>query len=95
MAIMTPELRALQRKLERWELEHLRTLAADVAQRLEEADAREIELQRRVKDAEARCDFWHDQAIEAYHAAQDEGAMVGLSVDGSISVVRPPPPTHT
>ena len=29
MATLTPELKAIQRRLDRWELGHLRTLAAD------------------------------------------------------------------
>ena len=68
MTTLTPELKAIQRRLDRWELGHLRTLAADLAQRLEESEAREADLQRRLDDAEDRVRFWHDQAIDAFDA---------------------------
>lgn len=89
---MTPaELNALQRKLDRWELGHLRTLAADLAQRLETTEAREADLQRRLDEADDRAGFWHDQAIEALNDAAADGAVIGLAIDGLISVCRPPP----
>lgn len=89
MTTLTPELKSIQRRLDRWELGHLRTLAADQAQRLEESEAREADLQRRLDDAEDRARFWHDQAIDAFNDAAADGAVIGLEIDGSISVMRP------
>ena len=91
----TAELRAIQRKLDRWELDHLRTLAADLAQRLEASEAREAELQRLLDDADNRAWFWQDRAHEIINDAQADGATVCLSMDGSLSIERAPPPTHS
>jgi hypothetical protein len=72
---------SLQRRFERWELEHLRVLAADLAARLEETE-------RRLAGAEDRADFWHDQAIEMHNqAADDAGGMPGLTMGGQLVIV--------
>lgn len=81
----------MQRRLDRWELDHLRTLAADLAQRLEVSEARCADLRRQLDDADDRAGFWHDQAIEAMNDAAADGAVIGLARDGSISVSRPAP----
>ncbi|HWI12179.1 MAG TPA: hypothetical protein VNU48_12675 [Burkholderiaceae bacterium] len=85
------ERRALQRRLDRWELDHLREHAAALAERLETLEAEAAELRRARDDAEDRAGFWHDQTIGYYHDEQERGAVVGLAVDGTLSIVTPPP----
>lgn len=84
----TPRLRALQRRLAKWEIAHLRQHAAELAERLEAAEQRAAEAERRLNDAEYACDFWHDQAVEAHNAAADAaGGAPGVTMGGRLVVV--------
>ncbi|HWT21665.1 MAG TPA: hypothetical protein VN280_22410 [Variovorax sp.] len=85
---MTPLVKNLKRRLERWELDHLRQHAAELAERLEAAEKRAADAEARATHAEYNSDFWHDQAIDAHNAAAD--AMVGvpgITIDGQLVVV--------
>lgn len=74
---------ALKRKLDRWELQHLRQHAAELAQRLEEAeDARDY-----YRDC---ADDWHRQTMSLIADLQEDGAVIGLSQNGELSLVSPP-----
>ncbi len=89
--MLSPTLRNLQRRLERWELGHLREHAADLAERLEAAEKRVAEAEERARAAEASCDFWHDQAVDAHYAAAEEsGGAPGITMDGTLVVVPSP-----
>lgn len=86
--MLTPRLRNLKRRLERWELEHLRQHAAELAVRLDAADQRACDAEERAKAAEHACDFWHDQAVAVHHAAADgAGGMPGLTLDCQLVIV--------
>lgn len=85
------ELRAIQRKLDRWELDHLREHAADLARQLDEMRALAADMQLRADDADERAEFWHSQAMDAFNYAQARGATIGLSRDGAIHLIGPPP----
>ena len=79
----SPATASIQRRLERWELDHLRALAAVQAERIEE-------LERDLADAESRAGFWRDDAF----ALQRElcaatGAAPGLTFSGALVVVPP------
>jgi hypothetical protein len=78
-------LTALRRRLERFELAHLREHALDLAERLERAEA---ELERALDTAE----FWHAQAMELLSAVDDPAyashRCVGLTKSGELLVVR-------
>lgn len=76
---MSDPLAALRRKLERWELEHLRQHAADLATRLELAEE-EARIER------ANADYWQDQAMTMIQELQADGATVGLTQEGQIIV---------
>jgi hypothetical protein len=85
---MTRALHALQRRLERWELEHLRQHAAELAQRLEAAELRAADAERRLSDAEYTAEFWHDQAVDLHNAAAEASDGVpGITIDGRTVVV--------
>lgn len=94
--MMPTERRSIQRKLDAWELDHLREHAAALADRVETLEAEAIELKRQRDDAEDRAGFWHDQTIGYYQDEQERGAVVGLSMDGRLSIVQPAPvPGHS
>jgi hypothetical protein len=74
-------LRSLQRRLERWELNHLRQLAAELHERLERA---EDEARRAWESAE----FWRENAMQLQEELMDEGATIGLTKEGQLVVVK-------
>jgi hypothetical protein len=85
-ATLTPaERRALQRRLERWELEHLRQHAAELAERLELAEQRADDAERRARIAEAMCDQW--QHLEWERAEADGPTRIGLTIEGQLVAV--------
>lgn len=83
-------LAAIQRKLDRWELEHLRALAASLHDQLEAAT-------RRAEAAEASADAWRDHSwerqAELMALASDPANKVdlGLTQSGNVVVLRPQP----
>jgi len=83
----TKTINALRKRLERWELEHLRKHAADLAQRLETAQARIETLESEVWRAWDAADSWRDQTQELVNDLQEAGQTVGLTVDGTLVVV--------
>lgn len=90
MPNLPADLRAIQRKLDRWELIHLREHAADLAHQLDEMRELAAALQQSLDDADDRAAFWHDRVIDAMNDAQDTGASIGLSRDGELHVLPPP-----
>lgn len=89
MPTPSAELRAIQRKLDRWELDHLREHAADLARQLDEMRALAADLQLRADDADTRAELWHSQAMDAFNDAHACGATIGLSRDGALHVIPP------
>lgn len=83
-----PELRAIQRKLDRWELQHLREHATELAEQLERAEA---ELQMTRRDADHAYDVaegWRHQALDLAQSLDDDSERcVGLTKDGAILIV--------
>lgn len=83
-----PIIRKLQRRLEAWELGHLRQLASDLAERLEQA---EEEAARANESAE----FWERHAMQLQEALNDEGfathRSIGITQGGELLVVRNEP----
>lgn len=80
----TPATLRIQARLERWELEHLRQLAAEQAERIEE-------LQRQLRHAEDAADYWAQSHHElAEHLADDteDARAIGLTAGGELLVVR-------
>ena len=71
---------AIRRKLEAWELEHLRTLVAQQADRIER-------LEDEVDILQQNAEFWHEQSMRMVRDLSDEGETVGITPDGQIGVV--------
>lgn len=80
----------IQRKLERWELIHLRALAASLHERLERTEAELAEARARIEDAWADADMWRDQAQNLIEDLQAAGREVGLTQTGQL-VTMPMP----
>jgi hypothetical protein len=82
-------IRNLQRRLVRWELEHLRQLTMELQERLELA---EVEAVRAADSA----DFWNryvmDLQDERLVAAVYSQPRIGLTLDGGLLVVKPDSP---
>jgi hypothetical protein len=77
----TPATLSIQRKLDRWELEHLRLLAAQQAEYIEE-------LQRRLTWAEDCAERWRDDALDMQaQLADSTGAAPGLTREGRLGIV--------
>jgi len=72
----------LKRKLARWELEHLRQHAGDLAERLERAE-QDRDYYRELAE------YWNDEAMRMIVELQEDGAVIGLSKSGEISVITP------
>ena len=71
---------AIQRRLERWELDHLRTHALALADRIEHL---ERELYRTQDEAE----YWHSQCQSMVEQLREDSREVGLTQDGTLVVM--------
>lgn len=78
---------ALRKRLERWELDHLRSLAASLAEQLEDAHNRIEALQSDLERAWRNAEAWQEDALELVKQLEAEGQTVGLTVEGALVVV--------
>lgn len=76
----SPSLISIQRKLDRWELDHLRQHALDLSVRLEQA------LQA-LEEAQCCADSWRENCFELMQELQDNGATLGLTQSGVVGVM--------
>lgn len=79
----TPATARIQSRLERLELEHLRTHAAELAERVEQ-------LERDIYYAEGRADMWHDACLRFEGTVDREGKALGLglTITGDVAPVH-------
>jgi len=89
LKLQDPTLRRLQRRLQRWELHHLRHHARFLADRVEELQDRVAELCADVADAEDRAAFWREQLQEVTAQLADDLSLA-VTPDGSLGVVAKP-----
>lgn len=71
----------LQRRLEKWELQHLRQHATELSERLDHA----------LDDAERgweAAEFWRENAMELQQELMEEGAELGLTKGGQIVLLK-------
>lgn len=73
---MDTTLNRLRKKLERWELEHLRQHAADLSDRVDRA---EESAHREATNA----DYWRDQCEDMWKDMH-QGGTLGLMIDGRV-----------
>lgn len=82
------ELRRIEAKLEAWELQHLRALCAEQAQRIES-------LEQALSSAQLSADLWGDLAREAQDALHEAGVgAMGITREGQ-AVFMPAAPAPT
>lgn len=86
-------IKALRKRLERWELEHLRQLAASLADRLEAAEQRIEALELEAARAWDTADAWREDAQHLVGELEAAGATVGLTQDGALVVCDDAQPT--
>lgn len=80
----------IKRRLERWELTHLRALAASLHERLEQTEAALERAHAYTQAAWADADMWRDQAQNLIEDLQAAGREVGLTQSGQL-VTMPMP----
>ena len=82
---MDKRLHALQQKLERMELEHLRQHALELAERLEQAEAN-------LEQANESAEFWqrhaHELQVALWDADYATHRAIGITREGELMVVR-------
>ena len=88
-------IKALRKRLERWELEHLRQLAASLADRLEAAAQRIEAIEVEAARAWDTADAWREDAQRLVEELEAAGATVGLTQDGALVVCDDAQPTTT
>jgi chromosome segregation ATPase len=76
----------IQRKLDRWELQHLREHAAHLATQAEQLEGQLQLLQARLEHAEQVADYWREQVLEL-QADLGEDLRLGMTVDGQMGLV--------
>jgi hypothetical protein len=82
----TPQTLRLQRKLERWELEHLRELATQQCLQIEAQATRIADLERELGYSQDSLDFWHGHALDLGNALHAKGGQVCLTQAGELRV---------
>lgn len=74
-------LQALNRKLERWELAHLRQHVEELRLQLDAQLAELAETKRQLSWAEDCADRWRDDAL---NAIADAGCLPGITITGAV-----------
>jgi chromosome segregation ATPase len=85
---MTTAITALRKRLSRWELDHLRAHAAELADKLEAAQHRIEALEEEVNQAWRWSEHWRDQSQDLANELHEAGKAIGLTKDGELVVVE-------
>lgn len=84
---MDRTLAKLWRRLERWELQHLRDHARELADRVEELEEQLSDMRRQVADADDRAGFWHESFLQlAEQLGGDQ--RLGMTRSGALIVIE-------
>jgi hypothetical protein len=75
---------AIQRKLDRWELDHLRELAAAQADQIDALHAEIANLTRQLNHAEDCAAQWHDMCLDSIN---QHGQALGLTQGGDMLIM--------
>lgn len=89
----TKTINALRKRLARWELNHLRTVATELSQRLDHAQERIDCLETEVSRAWDTAEAWRMDAMQLVNDLQEEGQEVGLTQSGALVVMPKAAPT--
>lgn len=85
--LTTAQVAAIRKRLDRWELDHLRLHAAQLATELESAKERMESLESEVSSAWSMADMWRDEVNGLAEDLQAAGKTVGMTLDGQLGVV--------
>lgn len=90
MSTATPDktIAALRKRLERWELEHLRMHAASLSEQLEAAQERFEALQAETSRAWDTAESWRMDAMDLVTDLEEAGKTVGLTQGGQLVVMQ-------
>ena len=80
MQVKEPSLQGIRRKLERWELQHLREYITELHSRLQTAE-------QDAQNAWSSSDMWRDNCQCLTDELLAEGATVGITQGGVMSVL--------
>jgi hypothetical protein len=78
---------ALRKRLERWELDHLRALSVSLHDQLEVAHERIQALQSDIDRAWRNAEAWQDDAMELVKALEAAGTEVGITQAGQLVAI--------
>jgi hypothetical protein len=81
----TRDIRNIRARLERWELTHLRALAANLNEKLEDCQLRLEQAESWAKSLEFQADMLREELMQLCDAS---GTRVGLTQDGEVFVVQ-------
>lgn len=79
---------AIRRRLEKLELEHLRSHAAELAEKLERAEEELQAIRRDLAYAEQCAISWRDDFHRLMEETFQDGGSIGLAKDGSLHIVK-------
>ena len=79
-------LNSLRRKLEEWELAHLRQHCTELAERLNRAE-------ERAADGEYWAEHWRENAFQLQRDLMDDGVQIGITQDGEMFPLPPDSPS--
>lgn len=79
---------ALRKRLERWELDHLRVLAARQEEQLQAALERIEALESEASHAWRTAESWREDAMQLIKDLEEHGAQVGLTQGGQLVTMQ-------
>lgn len=86
----TKAITTLRKRLSRWELDHLRTHCAELADRLETAQERIESLEADNDRAWRTADSWREETMQLINELQDKGQEIGLTQSGHLVALGKP-----
>lgn len=81
-------LQNLCRRLEKWELDHLRKLAAELNERLERTQEKLRRAEEEASRAWDMAEFWRENAMELQEALMAEDFDIGLTKEGQMAAMK-------
>ena len=86
--MITRPIATLRRRLEKWELDHLRAHAADLHERLERCQCELERTRDELYNASRVAEFWSEAHHELQNHLADRGEAIGLTTEGQLLVVK-------
>lgn len=78
----------LRRRLDRWELAHLRAHAADLQEQLERCQGELARTRDELYNASRVADFWSEAHHELQNHLANRDEAIGLTTDGQVGIVN-------